>query len=55
MTFGRDTAANTKSSLEDAVREAALSRLPSGKRHPHQRRIPLRVLHMAERRLQGHR
>jgi hypothetical protein len=40
-------------SLEDAVREAALSRLPSGKRHPHQRRIPLRVLQSAERRLQA--
>ena len=35
------------------VREATLSRLPSGKRHPHQRRIPLRVLQTAERRLQA--
>ncbi len=40
-------------SLEGAIREAALSLLPSGKRHPHQRRIPLRVLQSAERRLQG--
>jgi hypothetical protein len=40
-------------SLEDAVREAALSRLPSGKRHPHQRRIPLRILQAAERRLRA--
>lgn len=39
-------------SLEDAIREAALSRLPSGKRHPHQRRIPLRALQAAKRRLQ---
>lgn len=31
-------------SLEDAIRKATLSRLRSGKRHPHQRRIPLRVL-----------
>jgi hypothetical protein len=42
-----------QSSLEDAIREATLSRLPSGKRHPHQRRIPLRVLQTAERRLQA--
>jgi hypothetical protein len=40
-------------SLEDAIREAALARLPSGKRHPHQRRIPLRILQAAERRLQA--
>jgi hypothetical protein len=40
-------------SLEDAIRESALSRLPSSKRHPHQRRIPLRVLQAAERRLQA--
>jgi hypothetical protein len=39
--------------LADAVREATLSRLPSGKRHPHQRRIPLPVLQAAERRLQA--
>jgi hypothetical protein len=41
-------------SLGDAIREAALSRLPSGKRHRHQRRIPLRVLESAERTLQRH-
>jgi len=40
-------------SLEDAIREAALSRLPGGRRHPHQRRIPLSVLQAAERRLQA--
>lgn len=40
-------------SLADAIREAALSRLPRGKRHPHQQRIPLRVLQKAERRLQA--
>ena len=40
-------------SLEYAIREATLSRLPSGKRHPHQRRIPLRVLQSAERQLQA--
>jgi hypothetical protein len=40
-------------SLADAIRQAALSRLPSGKRHPHQRRIPLHVLQAAERRLQA--
>jgi hypothetical protein len=39
-------------SLAGAIREAALSRLPGGKRHSHQRRIPLRVLQAAERRLQ---
>ena len=40
-------------SLENAIREATLSRLPSGKRHPHQRRIPSHVLQSAERRLQA--
>ena len=40
-------------SLQDAIREAALSRLPGGKRHSHQRRIPLHVLQAAERRLQA--
>lgn len=39
-------------SLSDTIHEAALSRLPSGKRHPHQRRIPRRVLIEAERALQ---
>lgn len=38
--------------LPDAIREAALSRLPSGKRHPHQRRIPGAILLAAEHRLQ---
>jgi hypothetical protein len=38
-------------SLKEAIREAALSRLPIGKRHPHQRRIPQYVLQAAERRL----
>jgi hypothetical protein len=40
-------------SLEETIREAALCRLPSGKRHPHQRRIPKQVLMAAERKLQG--
>ena len=40
-------------SLEDAIRAAALSCLPNGKRHPHQRRIPGQVLQKAERRLQA--
>jgi hypothetical protein len=38
--------------LEDAVRYAALCLLPSGKRHSHQRRLPIAVLEEAERRLQ---
>ena len=33
--------------LTDTVREAALSKLPDGRRHPHQRRIPGRVLQQA--------
>jgi hypothetical protein len=40
-------------SLADAIREAALSRLPSGKHHSHQRRIPLHVLQAANSRLQA--
>lgn len=40
-------------SLADAIREAALSRFPSGKRHPHQRRIPLHVLQAANTHLQA--
>jgi hypothetical protein len=40
-------------SLTDAIREAALSRLPGGKRHSHQRRIPLHVLQAANSRLQA--
>jgi hypothetical protein len=39
-------------SLEDAVRYATLCLLPSGKRHSHQRRLPIAVLEEAERRLQ---
>lgn len=39
--------------LADAIRQAALSRTPSGKRHPHQCRIPGRVLEAAERHLQA--
>jgi hypothetical protein len=39
-------------SLEDAVRYAALCLVPSGKRHSHQRRLPIAVLEEAERRLQ---
>lgn len=38
---------------EDAVRQAALARLPSGKRHPHQRRIPRASLEESARRLLG--
>ncbi len=37
----------------EAIRKAALSELPSGKRHPHQRRIPRALLEQAEARLQG--
>jgi hypothetical protein len=36
-----------------AIRIAALCELPSGKRHPHQRRIPKPVLENAEARLQA--
>lgn len=36
-----------------AIRRAALCELPSGKRHPHQRRIPCALLEEAEARLQG--
>jgi hypothetical protein len=35
-------------SLEDAIELAALSKLPSGKRHPHQYRIPGQVLNTAK-------
>jgi hypothetical protein len=34
-------------SLADAIRAAALSKLPDRRRHPHQRRIPGRVLRQA--------
>ena len=37
----------------DAIRKAALCMLPSGKRHPHQRRIPRILLEGVEGRLQG--
>ena len=37
--------------LERAVAVAALSKLPSGRRHPHQRRIPAPVLEEAKDRL----
>jgi hypothetical protein len=37
----------------EAIRKAALCVLPSGKRHPHQRRIPKSVLEQAEARLQA--
>jgi hypothetical protein len=36
-----------------AIRKAALCELPSGKRHPHQRRIPRALLEEAETRLQA--
>jgi hypothetical protein len=36
-----------------AIRKAALCELPSGKRHPHQRRIPKNLLKDAETRLQA--
>src|SRR5271156_1765197 len=36
-----------------AIRRAALCELPSGKRHPHQRRIPKALLELAEDRLQA--
>lgn len=35
-----------------AIQKAALCVLPSGKRHPHQRRVPRAVLELAEARLQ---
>jgi hypothetical protein len=36
---------------EEVVRRAALAELPSGKRHPHQRRVPRAALEESERRL----
>jgi len=39
--------------LSTAIRRAALCELPDRKRHPHQRRIPRRVLEEAELRLQS--
>lgn len=38
--------------LTQAIRKAALCVLPSGKRHPHQRRIPRMLLELVEARLQ---
>ena len=38
-------------SLEKAIEVAVLARMPSGKRHPHQRRIPGRVLEVAKEQL----
>lgn len=40
-------------SPSEAIRKAALSELPGGKRHPHQRRIPRTLLERVEARLQG--
>jgi len=39
--------------LSRAIEFATLAKLPSGKRHPHQRRIPRQVLTQAERNLQA--
>ncbi len=39
-------------SPSEAIRKAALCELPSGKRHPHQRRIPRALLEQAEAQLQ---
>ena len=41
----------SESSLSAAIRRAALCQLRNGKRHPHQRRIPRRVLEQVEMRL----
>jgi hypothetical protein len=41
----------TEKSRVVAVRRAALSEFPNGKRHPHQYRIPRRLLELAEERL----
>ena len=40
-------------SPSEAIRKAALCMLPSGKRHPHQRRIPRTLLEQVEARLQA--
>lgn len=47
-----DTFRNEKSGTA-AIRRAALCELPDGKRHPHQYRIPRRLLQLAEGRLQA--
>src|SRR5947209_18969647 len=41
------------SSLQRAVHYAACAKLPTGKRHPHQRRLKAETLAEGERRLQG--
>jgi hypothetical protein len=38
---------------QEAISKAALAQLPTGKRHPHQYRIPLAALQESERRLLG--
>jgi hypothetical protein len=43
----------TEKSRVAAFRRAALSEFPNGKRHPHQYRIPRRLLELAEERLQA--
>jgi hypothetical protein len=48
MQFYRD-----HGSLQSAIEYAALSKLPDGRRHPHQRRLRAEVLAEAERRLQS--
>ncbi len=40
-------------SPSEAIRKAALCEMPSGKRHPHQRRIPRALLEQVEALLQG--
>lgn len=40
-------------SPSEAIRKAALCELPSGKQHPHQRRIPRELLEQVEARLPG--
>jgi hypothetical protein len=40
-------------SLSEAIRKAALCELQSGKRHPHQRRVPRALLEQAEAKLQA--
>ncbi|TML63365.1 MAG: hypothetical protein E6G22_06445, partial [Actinobacteria bacterium] len=40
-----------RSTDEDAITAAALAKLPSGKRHPHQYRVPRAALNESRRRL----
>jgi hypothetical protein len=49
----RDAIFEIQRSPSAAIRKAALCELPSGKRHPHQRRIPGALLEQVEARLQG--